>query len=72
MFPASSACTAGGRARKSYYSGVGAGYVSRQPGEGQGLVRLCKEKVEVLGSGVGTRGCNQARECGAEANLAAI
>lgn len=39
----------GGRGRKSYYSGVGVGYVSRQPGEGQGLIRLCKEKAEVSG-----------------------
>lgn len=56
MLPASSACVVGGRGRKSCYSGVGVGvgvgYVSRQPGEGQGLIRLCKEKVEVSGQGV--------------------
>lgn len=51
MLPASSVFVVGGRGRKSYYSevGVGVGYVSRKPGEGQGLIRLCKEKVEALG-----------------------
>lgn len=65
MLPASSACVVGGRGRKSCYSGVGVGvgvgYVSRQPGEGQGLIRLCKEKVEVSGQGVGIGGYIQAR-----------
>lgn len=74
MLPASSACVVGGRGRKSCYSGVGVGvgvgYVSRQPGEGQGLIRLCKEKVEVSGQGVGM-GAISKPECGADANLTA-
>lgn len=49
MSPVSFAYMVGGRGKKSYYSGVVVGYVSRQPGEGQGLIRLCKEKAEVSG-----------------------